>query len=259
MKIPFYQLDAFANKLFAGNPAGVCPLTTWLDDATMQSIAAENNLPETAFFVGADGHYHLRWFTPLHEIDLCGHGTLATAHIVFNKLEPALTKVEFETRSGILTVDKKDNWMVMDFPSQPPKPTEAPENIIAAMGSAPTEVLKSADYILVYDNEEDIRQLSPDFYALKAIDTRGIIATAPGNECDFVSRFFAPRLGIDEDPVTGSAHCELTPYWADRLNKQALLARQVSQRGGEIKCELAGDRVKLSGQCVEYLYGEITL
>lgn len=257
--LPIYQVDAFTAEVFRGNPAAVCPLPEWLPDPVMQSIAAENNLAETAFFVGGSGRYHLRWFTPAVEVDLCGHATLASAFVLFHHLEPHLEEVRFESRSGPLFVRRDGDWLTLDFPSLPPERLEPPAGLAEALDTAPREVWASADYLAVLGSEAEVRALRPDQAALSQLDRRGVIVTAPGEDCDFVSRFFAPNCGIPEDPVTGSAHCVLAPYWAERLGKTELRARQVSARGGEIRCRLEGDRVHLSGQAVLYLRGEITV
>ena len=257
MKLRQYQVDAFARRLFEGNPAAVCPLEEWLDDAVLQAIAAENNLSETAFFVPNGQSYDLRWFTPAAEVDLCGHATLASAFVLFEHLGHAAGTIAFETRSGTLTVRRQDGLLVMDFPASTPEPCEAPQDLLEGLGRPPAEVRAAADYVVVFDDEAAVRGLQPDFARLRRIRRRGVCATAPGDEVDFVSRFFAPRFGIDEDPVTGSAHCQLTPYWAARLGKSELRARQVSPRGGEVLCELRGDRVLLSGSAVLFSEGTI--
>jgi PhzF family phenazine biosynthesis protein len=262
MRLPIYQVDAFADKLFGGNPAGVCPLPQWLPDATMQSIAAENNLAETAFFVREGGDYALRWFTPTVEVDLCGHATLASAHIVFSFLEPKRESVNFQTlKAGTLTVARRADLLVMDFPARPPGPAEAPAGLLAALGGKPLEVLKARDHLVVYASAADISALAPDFAALaKVTDCWAAIVTAPGeNDIDFVSRFFAPAQGIAEDPATGSSHCTLVPYWAKRVGKTELDARQLSRRGGTLRCALRGDRVSIGGRAVLYLEGQITV
>jgi predicted PhzF superfamily epimerase YddE/YHI9 len=253
MRLPIYQVDAFTEKLFGGNPAAICPLEAWLPDATMQAIAAENNLAETAFFVREGGDYALRWFTPAVEVDLCGHATLASAHVIFRCLEPQRQRVTFRTqRAGNLTV--------MDFPARPASPAQAPPGLISALGGAPREVLRARDYLAVYGSAAEVAALKPDFTALAKVDCFAVIATAPGaNGVDFVSRFFAPSQGIDEDPVTGSSHCTLVPYWAKRLGKSELQARQISPRGGALSCALDGDRVRIGGRAVLYLEGQITL
>ncbi|MFH1739287.1 MAG: PhzF family phenazine biosynthesis protein [bacterium] len=260
MKIPIYQIDAFTNKLFGGNPAAVCPLEEWLSDERMQAIAAENNLSETAFFVkNNNNRYDLRWFTPKIEIDLAGHPTLATAYVIFEYIDKDLKAIEFETKSGILKVEREGELLSMDFPSRPASPSPAPDDLIRGLGKQPDEVFLSRDYLVVYDSEEKVRSLSPDMNDLLKVESLGVIVTAPGKEVDFVSRFFAPRAGIPEDPVTGSAHSTLIPYWAHRLDKKKLHAHQVSARGGELFCEDRGDRVKIAGAAVTYLEGAIYL
>ncbi|MEO7214334.1 PhzF family phenazine biosynthesis protein [Mucilaginibacter sp.] len=259
MTIPIYQADAFTDELFGGNPAAVCPLTEWLPDAVMQKIALENNLAETAFFVKNDTGYLLRWFTPELEIDLCGHATLASAHIIFTELGYEGDTIYFDTvKAGTLVVKRDGEKYSMDFPSRPPFAADAPEGLVAALGGKkPLKVFRSRDYMLVYETEEDILGMVPDHSALAKIDTLGVIVTAPGKGVDFVSRFFAPAAGVPEDPVTGSAHCNLIPYWAGRLGKNILHAYQVSARKGELWCELKGDRVLMAGKAVTYLKGEI--
>jgi PhzF family phenazine biosynthesis protein len=258
MKLRQYQVDAFARRAFAGNPAAVCPLEGWLDDTLLQAIAAENNLSETAFFVLSQDGFQLRWLTPVAEVDLCGHATLATAHVLFAHLGQAGTAISFQTRSGPLTVRRRDGLLEMDFPARPPAPCACPERLAQALGRQPLEVLRADDYLAVFDDEASVRGLAPDFALLATLDLRGVIVTAPGRDADFVSRFFAPKLGIPEDPVTGSAHCTLAPYWAGRLGQPALAARQVSRRGGRLLCVLRGDRVLLSGCAVTFMEGEIT-
>jgi len=259
MKLPLYQVDAFSAQSFGGNPAAVVPLERWLDDRTLQAIASENNLAETAFLVREASGYRIRWFTPAVEVDLCGHATLAAAHVLFERLEPGLGEVEFASRSGPLRVRHDGQRLALDFPSQPATRREPPAGFAAALGGAPRETLEAMDLMAVFEREEEVRALRPDFRALAACETRGIIATAPGNDVDFVSRFFAPRVGIDEDPVTGSAHCTLVPFWAGRLERRELRARQVSARGGELWCELKGDRVRIAGNAALYLEGTITI
>ncbi|MFD2146485.1 PhzF family phenazine biosynthesis protein [Mucilaginibacter antarcticus] len=259
MTIPIYQADAFTDQLFGGNPAAICPLTEWLPDVVMQKIAVENNLAETAFFVKTANGYKLRWFTPEYEIDLCGHATLASAHILFTELGYQGDTIHFETvKSGILTVTRDGDKYTMDFPSRPPIVIEEPNGLVEALGGiSPKSILRSRDFFVVYDSELEIREMSPDFFALSKMDTVGIIVTAPGDDVDFVSRFFAPGAGIPEDPVTGSAHCNLIPYWAKELGKDQLHAYQISARKGELWCELRGDRVLMSGNAVTYLKGSI--
>ena len=259
MKLRQYQVDAFATRAFEGNPAAVCPLERWLDDGLLQAIAAENNLSETAFFVPSDDGFHLRWFTPTSEVDLCGHATLAAAHVLFAHLGHPGQAITFATRSGPLTVKRTDNRLEMDFPARPPTRCAAPGSLVKALGQRPLEAWCADDYLAVFDDEATVRALTPDFSLLATLDLRGVIVTAPGHSADFVSRFFAPRLGIPEDPVTGSAHCTLGPYWTDRLGKRVLCARQVSRRGGDLVCEAKADRVLLSGSAVTFMEGEITL
>ena len=259
MEIPLYQVDAFTNEVFKGNPAAVCPLETWLDDALLQGIAAENNLSETAFFVPqSPGHYDLRWFTPTLEVDLCGHATLASAFVIFEFIDKDLSAVDFETASGRLSVTKSGNQLAMDFPARAPQPIECPANLPEALGADPIDVLASRDLLAVFDNESTIKAITPDFDKLSQIeDTFAVIISSPGDNCDFVSRFFAPKAGVPEDPVTGSAHCTLIPFWAARLGKSKLHAWQVSKRGGELFCELLDDRVRIAGHSVLYAKGEI--
>ena len=253
MKLRQYQVDAFATRVFAGNPAAVCPLDGWLDDRLLQAIAEENNLSETAFFVPMDSGFQLRWFTPVTEVDLCGHATLAAAHVIFTLLGYSQDVVRFATRSGELSVQRKDGLLAMDFPAIPPQPCAAPQALIEGLGQRPLEVLAADDYIAVLDSEAAVRAVAPDQSKLAELDLRGVIVTARGDDVDFVSRFFAPKYGIPEDPVTGSAHCELAPYWAELSERHSLRARQVSRRGGDIQCELKGDRVILSGNAVTFM------
>ena len=260
MNIPIYQVDAFTLGPFSGNPAAVCPLEAWLDDATLQSIAAENNLSETAFIVASAEGYDLRWFTPALEVDLCGHATLAAAYVVLNHLRPELDAVTFATLSGKLVVSRDSDGLSMDFPARAPTQVAVSPALSDALGEAPSEVHASRDIVAVYDDEACVRRLSPDQARLLALDEGlGVIATARGDTVDFVSRFFVPKAGIAEDPVTGSAHCTLVPFWAERLGKSHLVAHQVSARGGELHCEHRGDRVTLSGQCTLFLTGSIHL
>ena len=255
-----YQVDAFTNKLFGGNPAAICPLEEWLDDDLMQQLAAENNLSETAFFVATgEGEYYIRWFTPEFEIDLCGHATLASAYIIFNEIHPGLDLIKFQCKSGLLEVKRKGHLIELNFPSRPPQPvTEVPEALLKGLVTdvAPVEILKSRDYFLVFENEADIRNLVPEFQFLNQLDTVGIIVTAPGKDVDFVSRFFVPNSVIAEDPVTGSAHCNLIPYWSNKLNKKVLTAKQISAREGTLFCEDLNDRVTMAGEGVLYMKGE---
>lgn len=259
MKLTQYQVDAFATRVFEGNPAAVCPLEAWLDDAVLQAIANENNLSETAFFVPIARGFQLRWFTPVAEVDLCGHATLAAAHVLFTRLGYAGPRIVFATRSGELAVEAQDGRLAMDFPARPPRPCPAPPTLLAGLGHPPTAVLAADDYLAVYEHEAIVRSLAPNLAKLQELDRRGVIITAPGEQVDFVSRFFAPKLGVPEDPVTGSAHCTLTPYWAQRFGKTDLEARQVSQRGGNLRCQLQADRVILSGSAVTVLIAELDL
>jgi PhzF family phenazine biosynthesis protein len=260
MKIKIYQIDAFTDKIFGGNPAAVCPLVSWLPDALMQQIAMENNLAETAFFIPNENRFDLRWFTPEVEVDLCGHATLATAFVLFRLHHFPGSVLEFNSRSGLLRVMQNGDFLTLDFPSDAPWKAVAPVDLIAGMGLHPLEVYKGkTDYMLVYSSPEEIEKLKPDMAKIAVGDVRGIIATAPGHDVDFVSRFFAPQCGISEDPVTGSAHTTLTPYWAARLGKIDLSAMQLSRRRGRLQCRLAGDRVEISGQARAYMAGEIEL
>lgn len=259
MKIPLYQIDAFTNTLFKGNPAAVCPLESWPDDKVLADIAAENNLSETAFFVKEGNGYRLRWFTPEVEVDLCGHATLAAAFVIFNYLHPSLSLVEFETMSGKLTVEREADLLSMDFPSRKPIPCIPPPDLLKGLGGNPVEILKSRDYFVVYSSEEEVRVLAPDMNLLKGLDALGIIVTAKGDRSDFVSRFFAPGAGIAEDPVTGSAHSSLIPYWSEKFKRMQLHALQISKRGGELFCELRGDRVRIAGNAVTYLIGNVEI
>ncbi|MBT3881498.1 MAG: PhzF family phenazine biosynthesis protein [Candidatus Scalindua sp.] len=259
MELDLYQIDAFTDRPFQGNPAAVIPLETWLPDNIMQSIAEENNLSETVFFVPTRNGFHIRWFTPETEVDLCGHATLAAAYVLFNILKYNKDKIEFKSKSGTLTVSQKDDWLVMDFPAQPPIPCNVPDEIVKAFGKTPIECLRSEDYIVVFETESDIIAIKPDIDYLKKLDLRGVIITAKSGQYDFVSRFFAPKYGIDEDPVTGSAHTQLVPYWARKLDKATMKAKQVSEREGEIVCELRDDRVLISGKAVKFLEGRIEL
>jgi len=258
MKLRLYQVDAFTGRVFAGNPAAVVPLDRWLPDETMQAIAAENNLSETAFFIGEKGYFHIRWMTPTDEVDLCGHATLASAWVVFNEIEKGRTEVHFRSQSGPLKVTADGDRLALDFPSRPPEPMDGSIVALAdALGARPRAVLASRDYLALFDTDEEVRALKPDMAKVASLDRMAVIATAPGRDCDFVSRFFVPSMGIPEDPVTGSAHCTLVPYWAKRLGKTSLFARQVSLRGGELWCEDRGERVAIAGRCVKYLEGTI--
>ncbi len=260
MAIPVFQVDAFTDHVFGGNPAAVCPLEEWLPAATLQAIAAEHNLSETAYLHRTSaGVYDLRWFTPAVEVDLCGHATLASALVVFEQLEPRLDEVAFDTRSGRLVVRRLGERLSMDFPARKPIPCDPPHGFETALGAMPEAVLKSRDFVVVFRSEEQVRNLVPDMRLVKQLPSLGLIVTAPGDTVDFVSRFFAPQSGVDEDPVTGSAHSTLVPYWAERLQKRQLHALQVSRRGGELWCEDRGDRVEIAGQAVLYSRGTILI
>lgn len=259
MRIRQYQVDAFASQPFEGNPAAVCPLQSWLEDRLLQNIASENNLSETAYFVPSDSGFELRWFTPKAEVDLCGHATLAAAHVLFEHLAYTAATVTFTTRSGELRVTRDGADLCMDFPVSRPMPCAPPQHLIDGIGRQPTETLAADDYIAVLADEAAVRTIEPNPVALEQLDLRGVIMTAPGNGFDFVSRFFAPKYGIPEDPVTGSAHCALTPYWAKRLGHDHLTAAQVSTRGGTIRCELQGERVTLAGSAVTVMEAELLL
>ncbi len=259
MKLPIYQLDAFTNQRFGGNPAAVVILTNWLPDSTLQAIAQENNLSETAFIVARSDDFELRWFTPLVEIDLCGHATLASAFVLFTHGYTTQSQVVFHYKDGTLTVKQEGDLLVMDFPARLALPIACAAKLVEALGALPEQVLQARDLLVIFATQDQIQQLQPDFTAIAKLDVFAIIVSAPGTDCDFVSRFFAPRAGITEDPVTGSAHCTLVPYWSERLNKKKLHARQLSQRQGELFCEDAGERVMIAGRVVEYLHGHIYL
>jgi PhzF family phenazine biosynthesis protein len=257
MQLPIYQVDAFTSRLFGGNPAAIVPLEEWLPDATLQSIALENNLSETAYFVKEDPGYRIRWFTPGAEVDLCGHATLATAHVLWNEWSHAAPVIRFASKSGELVVRRMGERMELDFPARPPAETQPCPGLIEALGGEPLEVWAARDYMVIYGSEEEVRSLQPNMAGLMNIDRFAVIATATGRSSDFVSRFFAPAKGVPEDPVTGSAHCTLIPFWAKRFGKNVLHALQVSPRGGELFCELRGNRVGISGQAALYLKGTI--
>ncbi len=258
MKVPLYQLDAFAERVFTGNPAAVCPLERWLPETTLQAIAAENNLSETAFLVARGSDFELRWFTPTVEVDLCGHATLASGKVVLDRLRPGDGSVRFHTKSGVVGVARRGDSFELDFPARPPAPCDPPAGLVDALGGTPREILKSLrDYLVVYGSQAEVARLAPPAEPLARLGPAGVIATAPGQDVDFVSRFFAPGAGIYEDPVTGSAHCVLAPYWTARLGRKVLRARQISRRGGELFCELRGERVGIAGRVVLYLEGVI--
>lgn len=260
MRIPLYQVDAFSSQLFRGNPAAICPLDRWRDDQTLQSIAAENNLSETAYYVPNGSGYHLRWFTPGVEVDLCGHATLASAYVILAiRREMDGSRVKFETKSGELIVEREGDLYALDFPARPPLACPVDSGLVEALGAKPKLNLGARDYFCVFETEEEVRALKPNMEKLAAIDRFAFIVTAPGRDCDFVSRFFAPAKGVPEDPVTGSAHCTLIPYWSKQLGKTRLYARQISHRGGELWCEDRGDRVRMAGKAVKFLEGFIEI
>jgi PhzF family phenazine biosynthesis protein len=257
-----YQVDAFADALFQGNPAAVCVLDAWLAEDIMQKIAMENNLAETAFVMQAGDQYHIRWFTPELEVDLCGHATLASAYVLFHNYQhPRDTIHFFSHRSGELAVSReKSGYITLNFPTDTLEEVPRHQEMVTALGQTPVQSFKGkTDYLLIYESEEIVRAMKPNFFLLDEVEARGVIVSAPGKEVDFVSRFFAPRCGISEDPVTGSAHTSLTPYWSKRLGKTDLVAKQLSARGGTIRCTYLGDRVLISGKAVPYLSGEIIL
>jgi PhzF family phenazine biosynthesis protein len=262
MQLRIYQIDAFTSNLFGGNPAAVVPLDSWLDDATLQSIAKETNLSDTAYFVPQDGEYSIRWFTPLNEVRLCGHATLASAFVIFSILDPGRETVTFDSLSGPLHVDAHNNRLRLDFPRRNPQPCDVPAALLHGLGIPPREVLAAAgdtNYYAVYESEQEVRSLQPDMASLSDLHPHGVAVTAPGLDVDFVSRYFAPSYGVPEDPVTGSSHCALTPYWSGRLGKTSLHARQVSRRGGELFCELLPERVLISGEAVKFMEGTIDI
>ncbi len=259
MELTLFQVDAFAENLFEGNPAAICPLDEWLPDTLLQQIAEENNLSETAYFVQQGSRYHLRWVTPEAEVDLCGHATLAAAHVLFTHLAYAGETIEFETRSGVLLVAKDGRQYRMSFPASKPEPVDTPALLLKALGLESATVLAAFDYMVVVENQQQVEQIAPDFNLLQQLDLRGVVVTAPGDEVDFVSRCFYPKFQIDEDPVTGSAHCETAPYWAQRLGKTALIAKQLSRRTGRVGCEVQEGRVMLSGSAVDFMRGKCLL
>lgn len=256
---PLFQIDAFAERPFTGNPAAVMPLQAWLPDEVMQAIAAENNLSETAFFVPEGEGYRIRWFMPVGEIDLCGHATLASAFVVLTELRPQADRVDFHSRSGPLTVTREGNRFCLDFPLREPQPVPCPAGFAEALGAEVKEAWLTRDLFARLKDEATVRNLKPDMDALARMEPTSFVVTAPGTDCDFVSRCFAPREGIPEDPVTGSTHCVLIPYWARRLGKQTLFARQLSKRGGELFCEERGERVKIAGKAVKVIEGSLLL
>ena len=258
MTIPYYEVLAFTDRVFAGNPAGICVLKEWLPDALLQKIAAENNLAETAYLIDRGAYYDIRWMTPTVEMDLCGHATLGSAHVLFQHLGLSGDSITFQSRSaGELKVERNGERLVLDFPSRPAAPCEVPSKLAEGLGAKPGEVFKGRDYLAVFQSEADVAAISPDFDILNELEANGVVVTAPGDNCDFVSRYFAPRVGVPEDPVTGSVHCALIPYWSKRLGKTKLHARQLSQRGGELFCEDRGERVGIGGTAVTYVEGTV--
>jgi predicted PhzF superfamily epimerase YddE/YHI9 len=261
MRTPIYHVDAFANRRFAGNPAAVMPMKSFPSDAVMLALAQENNLPETAFLVPEGDDYRLRWFTPGTEVPLCGHATLASSAVVFERLEPERNQVVFHTASGLLKIRRSGSGYVMDFPSRPSRQVAVPPGLADALGAVPLEVWDNPfDYLALFRDAQTVRQLAPDMEAIARIDRPGVIVTAPGDgPYDFVSRYFAPAVGVPEDPVTGAAHCTLAPYWAKRLGKTEFRAFQASRRGGEVVCRLSNDRTELEGTCVFYMEGAVEI
>jgi PhzF family phenazine biosynthesis protein len=259
-RLPIYQVDAFTDRVFAGNPAAVIPLESWLPDATLQAIAAENNLPATAFFRHKGGSCALRWFTPTVELPLCGHGTLAAAHVILNLRDTKAARVVFDTKAGALTVSRHGSGLALDLPLNRAVPCALPPGLAEALGKVPAAVLATRNYLAVFDYAGDVAGMTPDFAALARLHCTGVIVTAPGRDgVHCVSRYFAPGLGVDEDAVTGSAHCTIVPYWSGRLGKSTIVARQVSPRGGALTGEVCGDRVILAGEARLYLEGTITV
>ncbi len=256
-ELALYQVDAFSDAVFAGNPAAVCPLDDWLPDETLQAIARENNLSETAFFVPNGAGYHLRWFTPAFEVRLCGHATLASAFVITRLLKPETDRVQFETASGPLIVSRQGEAFTMDFPAQPPEPFNDGDAVFEILGFRPQAVLASEKMMAVLASEAEVREAEPHMERIKHLPVKGLILTAEGEDCDFVSRYFASHAGIPEDPVTGSAHCVMAPYWAERLGKTVMQARQISARGGSLTVEHRGERVLLTGKAALYLEGRI--
>ena len=257
MELNLYQVDAFASQTFSGNPAAVCPLSAWLPDSVMQNIAAENNLSETAFFVPTTAGFHIRLFTPTSEVNLCGHATLATAHVIFEALNYSPPDIHFTSKSGALFVSKNRYGLQLNFPNQAASPCPTPNAITAAFDRAPIQCLSNVNYIAIFDDEDFVKTVTPDFDQLSTLDLQGVVITSKSQSYDFISRCFAPKYGINEDPVTGSSFTELAPYWSQQLDKMHLNAKQVSKRGGNVHCELQGDRVLISGQATLYLKGTI--
>ena len=259
MRLKIYQIDAFASKVFEGNPAMVCPLEKWIDDELMQKIAEENNLSETAFFVKEKYGYGLRWFTPKAEVDMCGHATLASAYVIFEYLDYNSREITFFTKSGKLKVNKDKNYFIMDFPIQPIELCDISNEVENIFSIKPKAIFKSIDYIIVFNNEKMIRDINPNFELLKGLNLRGVCITAKSRNYDFVTRFFAPKIGVNEDPVTGSIFTQLVSYWSKELNKKELFAKQLSSRGGEVLCKVVNNRVKIRGKVIKYLEGWIEI
>lgn len=260
MQIRIFQVDAFASQAFSGNPAAVCPLSYWLDDKLLQQIAMENNLSETAFLVANKSGFDIRWFTPTEEVDLCGHATLAAAHVLFTHLGHPQQQLRFYSNSGELWVTRNDQGLTLDFPQVEQQAVEPPKALLKGLnGIVPKQIFAGMDYLVELESEQQLLALTPDFAAWELLDYRGVIVTAKGDKCDFVSRCFYPELGVKEDPVTGSAHCQLAPFWANKLDKSILVAKQLSTRGGDIICEVTAQRVLLTGHAVDYLQGNIWL
>ena len=257
--IPYFEVFAFTKRMFAGNPAGVCILSEWLPEEQLQAIAAENNLPETAFVIPHSDYFDLRWMTPTVEVELCGHATLAAAHVLFRHLDYAGSAIRFQSQGGELKVERTENRLVLDFPSRPAAETAPTQDLIAALGARPECLLHGRDFFAVFASEQEVAAIKPDFSRVARLDAQGVVVTAPGEECDFVSRYFAPAAGIPEDPVTGSTHCTLIPYWSQRLGKKKLFPRQISPRGGELFCQDRGDRVGIGGEALTYVEGKIYL
>ena len=260
MIIPYFEVLAFTKRLFAGNPAAICLLEEkWLPDDVMQKIAAENNLAATAFLLERHKYFEVRWFSPVVELDLCGHATLASGHVIFHHLNREGNSAHFQSRSDELRVNRTSAQLILDFPSRPPAPCKPPKRLEKALGTQPKAVLKGRDYFAVFESESEVAAIHPDFNVLAQLDARGVIVTAPGDSCNFVSRYFAPAMGIPEDAVTGSAHCALIPYWSKQVGKTQLRARQLSKRGGDLFCEDRGERVGIGGNAVTYVEGKIHL
>jgi PhzF family phenazine biosynthesis protein len=257
--IPYFEVFAFTRRMFAGNPAGVCLLEEWLPNEQLQAIAAQNDLPETAFLIEREEFFDLRWMTPAVEVELCGHATLAAAHVLFHHFDYAGTAIRFQAQSGELKVERADDRLVLDFPSRPAKEAAPNEKLSAALGTQPHQVLHDRDYFAVFASQREVAAINPNLELLAQLDAQGVVITAPGDDCDFVSRYFAPAAGIPEDPVTGSTHCTLIPYWSQRLGKRNLFARQISERGGELFCEDRGERVGIGGEALTYVEGTIHL